>query len=155
MKIKNLFFIFLILLSMYFSTFKMYAQQVSNTLNHNVISVAFEQITPNSILRKRKFLSLKNKSIAQKLNPFLYIGASLLFVYQNIVSEQIQAECVYQLSCSEFTKKSIEKNGFIKGTLAGFHQLSNCFQGAIYEHPVYTINEFGKINNTIDEQIQK
>ena len=155
MKFKNLLFIFSIFICIHFFSIQIYAQQISSTLNQNIISVAFDKNKGEVTLSKRKYLSLKNKSIAQKLNPMLYIGASLLYFYQNVISEQIQANCVYEISCSEYTKKSIEKNGFIKGTLSGFHQLSNCFQGAIYEHPVYMINENGKINNSINGLNQK
>jgi putative component of membrane protein insertase Oxa1/YidC/SpoIIIJ protein YidD len=155
MKFKNSLFIFLIFICAQFFPFQLDAQYINHSINKEIISTVFESNENSTALKKKKILSLKNKSFAQKLNPFLYLGATLLYVYQNTVSEQLQANCMYQISCSEYTKKSIEKNGFVKGTLSGFHQLSNCFQGAIYEHPVYMINENGKINNLIDEPNQK
>lgn len=155
MKFKNSLFVFLIFHCAQFFPFQIHAQQIDRSINNEIISAVFENNENSSTLKKREILSLKNKSFTQKLNPFLYVGATLLYFYQNVISEQIQANCMYKISCSEFTKKSIEKNGFVKGTLSGFHQLSNCFQGAIYEHPVYMINENGKINNTIDEPNQK
>ena len=82
---------------------------------------------------KRKILSLKNKHLITKLNPLTYISAGLLFFYQRIVSEQIQANCMYQTSCSNFTKFEIEKNGF-RGFLLGINQLDNCFQGIEYDY---------------------
>jgi len=155
MKFKNSLFVFLIFYYAQFFPFQIHAQQINCSINNEIISAVFENNENSSTLKKREILSLKNKSFTQKLNPFLYIGATLLYFYQNVISEQIQANCMYKISCSEYTKKSIEKNGFVKGTLSGFHQLSNCFQGAIYEHPVYMINENGKINNLIDEPNQK
>jgi putative component of membrane protein insertase Oxa1/YidC/SpoIIIJ protein YidD len=131
--------------------FQLSAQQIPNSLNKEIVSSVFNNKDDHSTIKKRKLLDLRNKKLIQQLNPFLYVGAGLLFIYQNIISEQIQASCMYQVSCSEYTKKSIEKNGFLKGTLLGFHQLSNCFQGVIYEHPPFMINEDGKINNLYHE----
>ena len=83
---------------------------------------------------KRKLLTFKKKYA--RFNPINYLGAGLLFVYQNVMSEQIQADCTYKISCSEFTKLSIQEYGFIKGTLNGFNQLSECHPQSLYEHPM-------------------
>ncbi|PCH66266.1 MAG: hypothetical protein COC01_08545 [Bacteroidetes bacterium] len=99
---------------------------------------------------KRSFFSFRNKSIFFRLNPINYLGAGLLFIYQRIFSEQIQANCMYEISCSEYTKCSIDKNGIIKGSLLGIDQLSNCFPNVIYDYPRHLINENYKIINAIE-----
>lgn len=91
---------------------------------------------------------LKVNGSASRFNPFVYVGAALLFVYQNVLSEQIQARCMYQVSCSQYTKLSIQKKGFFKGTLLGFNQISECFPGVLKEHSDYCIDQDDKINNT-------
>lgn len=87
-----------------------------------------------------------------KVNPVHFVAAGMLYTYQVVFSEQIQADCIYHLSCSKYTKLCIEKFGLVKGTLQGFHQFSNCFEGVIYDYPDYKVNSIQKINNTIDLQ---
>ena len=99
---------------------------------------------------KRRILNLKDKGIVSKLNPLTYISAGLLFIYQQTLSEQIQAECLYQTSCSNYTKFQIEKNGF-RGFLLGFHQLNNCVPWAIYDYESCRITSENKIINKIDK----
>jgi putative component of membrane protein insertase Oxa1/YidC/SpoIIIJ protein YidD len=82
-----------------------------------------------------------------RINPLYYVSAGMLYTYQNIISEQIQAECMYETSCSQYTKFSIEKYGLIKGTLLGFHQLNNCMPSAIYDYPDFKISKGEKILN--------
>jgi putative component of membrane protein insertase Oxa1/YidC/SpoIIIJ protein YidD len=96
---------------------------------------------------KRKFLSGENKSRVSQFNPLVYLAASALFIYQNVFSEQISASCMYEISCSEITKKAIEKYGLIKGIFIGLHQLSNCSKGMERDHEPQMINSSGKIKN--------
>jgi putative component of membrane protein insertase Oxa1/YidC/SpoIIIJ protein YidD len=70
-----------------------------------------------------------------------------MYLYQNVISEQIQADCLYEISCSQFTKKMIEKRGLILGTFIGFHQLNNCQGNALLDYPNYKISENDKILN--------
>ena len=139
----------------YILTFVIFSASVSlinaQQLSTKISSVTFHEFKSENIPNKRKIIDFSKKSTAQKLNPLLYVGASLLFVYQRVFSEQIQASCVYKKSCSEFTKLSIEKKGIIKGTLIGFNQLSNCFQGALLDKSNYLLTEDGKLNNALDE----
>lgn len=73
-----------------------------------------------------------------RYNPIGYLGTGALFVYQNLISEQIQATCAYHNSCSEFTKLCIRDYGFLKGTLIGLHQLMSCLPFVKYDtHPLY------------------
>ena len=98
----------------------------------------------------RKILDFKNKGTLAKLNPINYLSAGLLFFYQRIVSEQIQANCMYETSCSNYTKSCIERHGF-RGFLLGIDQMSNCFENVIYDYPKYKISENFKVNNQIEE----
>jgi putative component of membrane protein insertase Oxa1/YidC/SpoIIIJ protein YidD len=117
-----------------------------NSLNDKILNVTFDDYKLNET-NKRKILSLKNSKLSTKLNPLTYISSALLFVYQQVFSEQISANCTYEISCSEFTKKAIEKHGIIKGSLIGFHQLSNCVTGIKYEYPDHLISNENKIIN--------
>ncbi len=99
-----------------------------------------------SVTLKRSILKVQSSS--GRYNPFVYVGAALLFVYQNVISEQIQAHCMYKVSCSQFTKLAIQKKGFLEGTLLGFNQISECFPGILKEHSDYCIDQNDKINNS-------
>lgn len=127
------------------------AQNADSLLNENILHNAFSSAQPEHSSH-RKMLSLKNRSIIAKLNPVLYIGGGLMYFYQNVISEQLQADCTYKISCSEFTKKEIEKKGFLKGTLEGINQFYNCFPGTVYERSEYLITNEGKINNQLDAE---
>ena len=84
-------------------------------------------------LKRRGVLEFGKKR--DRYNPLMYAGAAFLFVYQHVFSEQIQADCIYQTSCSEYAKQSIRRKGFVKGMMAGFSQVTECFNGAVYEQP--------------------
>jgi uncharacterized protein len=128
-----------------------FCQQSEATLNEKIVNISFENHSKQKV-EKRKLLSFKKK--AAYLNPLNYLSTGFLFVYQNIFSEQIQANCTYETSCSEYAKLSIQKYGFFIGALKGFNQLSECAPNAIYEHsPVY-INTDGKIINHFEQKIK-
>ncbi len=99
-------------------------------------------------IEKRAFISFDSKE--KKRNPINYLAGSLLFMYQNVFSAQISANCVYETSCSEFTKKSIQKYGLIKGSFIGMHQLSCCTPTIHKDYCEHSISENGKIINRID-----
>lgn len=86
-------------------------------------------------------------SFLGKVNPLHYVSAGLLYTYQNVISEQIQAECMYEVSCSQYTKHAIEKMGLVKGTFIGFHQFNSCVPDVIDDYPTYLISSQGKIDN--------
>ena len=98
-----------------------------------------------------KPIALRKKSFVAKLNPFHYGSAGLMFFYQSVLSEQIQANCNYEISCSNYTKKCIEKFGLVKGVLLGFDQLTNCSVSTLYDFPAYKISQRSKIINAIEE----
>ena len=71
-------------------------------------------------------------------------------MYQNIASEQIQANCQYHSSCSENMKQQIKRKGLLFGMLSGLNQFGNCSGGISKDYPNYKITSEYKINNTIE-----
>lgn len=96
---------------------------------------------------KRKFLSTKNKTFIGKINPLNYLFGSVIFVYQRGFSEQIQADCTYEISCSSYTRLCMENHGPVRGLLMGLDQLSCCFPGVAGEVEHWRINKVGKVKN--------
>lgn len=115
-------------------------------LETKLLETSFSDLRPAA--KKLRKITMFKKQISY-FNPLSYAGAALLFVYQNLISEQIQADCMYQVSCSEYTKRSIENKGLVIGTLMGFNQLSECFSGAQYEHRTSSIHQH-KIDNRVE-----
>lgn len=68
----------------------------------------------------------QNKSFIHKMNPINITFSSLLFVYQNVISSQINASCIYNPSCSEFSKKCIKEYGLVKGLFLTADRLQRC-----------------------------
>ena len=117
-------------------------------LNDKIINSTFSIYHKPTVL-KRKVLNLKDKNFLLKLNPLLYLAAGSLYIYQSVFSEQISANCTYEISCSEYTKKSIEKHGLVKGSIIGLHQLSNCIEGINEQHCDYKISSTNKVKNEV------
>jgi putative component of membrane protein insertase Oxa1/YidC/SpoIIIJ protein YidD len=115
-----------------------------NELNRKLVNSSLAPVKAMSPT-KRAFLPLA-KGVS-RYNPLANAGIGLLFIYQHVFSEQFQASCIYEISCSEYTKMCIRKSGLIGGTLKGFNQLSECIHGALYEHPSRYINQDKKIKN--------
>lgn len=65
------------------------------------------------------------KSI-KTLNPVSLAYGGLLFVYQNGISQHFSADCLYNPSCSEFSKQAVKNYGLIKGGLLSFDRLNRC-----------------------------
>jgi uncharacterized protein len=131
-----------------FFSYNASSQQRSNALNAELLQTAFSEYNYHPA-PKRRMMSLENRSLMGKVNPVNYVSAGLLFFYQNVLSEQIQASCMYEISCSNYTKLSIEKSG-LKGFFLGINQLNNCFPGVIYDYPKHLISKDGKVINEIE-----
>jgi putative component of membrane protein insertase Oxa1/YidC/SpoIIIJ protein YidD len=95
----------------------------------------------------RKFM--KPQRLSQKLNPLFYVGGTLMFVYQNVFSEQMQSDCTYKISCSEYTRQCIQKFGILKGTLVGLHQLHTCVPGAYLDYDKFFLTDEFKVDNSV------
>jgi putative component of membrane protein insertase Oxa1/YidC/SpoIIIJ protein YidD len=123
--------------------------QGDKTINEKILNISFDNIAVHKTGKGKLFSFKKKRSY---FNPLNYLGAGILYVYQNIFSEQIQANCTYEVSCSEYTRLCIQKFGFFTGTLKGFNQLSECTPNTIYEHSPAYINSDGKIINHFEKE---
>lgn len=129
-------------LSLFIYSQCVYSQDVNDKITQQLFTEF--HYTP---AQPRTKVNFKNPGKLSNINFVKHIAAGLLYFYQNAISEQIQAECLYEISCSQFTKKMIEKKGLIIGAFVGFHQLNNCQGNAILDYPSYKISEKDKIIN--------
>ncbi len=94
-------------------------------------------------------ISINTKAIQQQKQPFS-LSKHLLLFYQNFISEQIQANCLYKISCSENMKQSINYYGFLRGFLMGLNQLQNCAHSVKKDYPSNYIKNDKIINYIIN-----
>ena len=121
--------------------------QTDSLINNHLLNLYFNKISNGKQLT-RKFVDVsKNKSVLK------IVGGTLIYFYQNVLSEQIQADCIYEISCSDYLKFCISKYGFLKGTFAGIHQYTKCNGHEIYNHYGFRKNPNGKIINLIGDEI--
>mgnify|MGYP001044601599 CR=1 FL=1 len=97
---------------------------------------------------KRSVMKTPKKGI-KKLNPLPYLATGAMYAYQRMISHQLQANCAYATTCSEYTKLSIEEFGILKGSLLGMYQLQSCFPHTHLNYPDYKISKNGEILNQV------
>ena len=104
----------------------------------------------SGVQAKRSFIENSNKRSVMNT-----IAGGMIYFYQNVISEQIQAGCSYEISCSQYLKLCIEKYGFVIGTFAGINQFLKCTGNNHKNHSAHKINENNIIKNKIDEENYK
>ena len=75
---------------------------------------------------KRVYIYKNQPKTFKNSNPVSLVYGGALFVYQNVFSQHLSASCLYNPSCSDFSKQAVKKFGLIKGTLLSFDRLSRC-----------------------------
>jgi len=75
---------------------------------------------------KRPYISKDEALVLKKLNPVNFLFGGALFVYQNILSKQISAGCLYTPGCSEFSKEAIREYGLVKGIILSDDRVHRC-----------------------------
>lgn len=73
----------------------------------------------------RKYTNL-SKNKWQAYNPINLTFSGLMFFYQNVLSSQVNAGCIYSPSCSEFSKQCIKKHGLVKGVFLSADRVQRC-----------------------------
>ncbi len=86
-------------------------------------SVAKQQI-PGSA--KRAYVYKNQPKTFKNSNPVSLIYGGSLYMYQNYFSQHLSASCLYDPSCSGFSKHAVKEFGLIKGTLLSFDRLNRC-----------------------------
>lgn len=81
------------------------------------------------------------------------ITGALLFFYQQILSEQIQADCVYETTCSSYMKQCLETYGTGRGILSGLYRYTTCTGFEIRYRKEIEIDRHGKIINQARHEI--
>lgn len=75
---------------------------------------------------KRIYIFKNQPKTFKNCNPVSLIYGGSLYVYQNFVSQHLSADCLYDPSCSDFSKQAVKEYGLFKGGLLSFDRLSRC-----------------------------
>ena len=75
---------------------------------------------------KRIYIFKNQRKTLKNCNPVSLIYGGSLYVYQNFVSQHFSADCLYDPSCSEFSKLAVKEYGLFKGGLLSFDRLNRC-----------------------------
>lgn len=84
-------------------------------------------------------------SAFQKYNPVFWFFDGSLTVYQKVISPQISANCLYQQSCSGFSRAAIAEFGIVKGIALTADRLSRCNRVAATTINQFRVTESGKV----------
>jgi putative component of membrane protein insertase Oxa1/YidC/SpoIIIJ protein YidD len=134
-----------------FATLLFFAGPVNaqTDVSQRAVAVTVNLLSGEAPVRSRMLLTANGLA---RLNPLHHVAAAMLYLYQNLLSEQIGSDCMFETSCSEYTKQRIGAKGLIRGTLDGFNQISECQRGTLYEHPRVAVNPEKKIINSVSDE---
>ncbi len=96
-------------------------------------------------------LQTRSGSWLARNNPVSLTFTGLMFVYQRYISPQLPSECLYETSCSHFSKNLISEHGLIRGIVFTADRLTRCNRvAAIDVNPVVIGQESGKIQESVE-----
>lgn len=107
-----------------FVSIKGYSQKINVASDLLLIDSLAKQRIP--LKAKRNYIYKDQPKTFRNSNPLSLVFGGSLFVYQNVLSQHLSANCLYQPSCSDFGKHAVQEFGLIKGTLLSFDRLSRC-----------------------------
>ncbi|MCZ4694210.1 membrane protein insertion efficiency factor YidD [Ancylomarina euxinus] len=82
--------------------------------------------TLNTKKPSREYIYKNEKSWLKKYNPISLGFGSLLYLYQNVLSQQFSADCLYHPTCSDFSKDAIREYGLVKGIFLSSDRICRC-----------------------------
>lgn len=124
--------------------------QKINDLNYISIKLTKDSVQYFSI-RNVKLIENKNKSYIAKYNPVSLCLKGMMYVYQKIISPQLSTDCIYEISCSNYSKELIKNYGFIKGTFCTADRLLRCNRISMKDiHPLSINDKTHKVIEKVD-----
>lgn len=87
----------------------------------------------------------KKIKFIQAINPIYWALRGGLSFYQNHISSQLSASCIYETSCSRFSKKLFSEYGLVKGIFLTSDRMSKCNRISYSQASRFSLNDQGKI----------
>lgn len=100
----------------------------AQTINISADLLLVESVMKQQIQQsERRIYIFKNQPKTFKnCNPISLAYGGSLYVYQNFISQHYSADCLFDPSCSDFSKKAVKEYGLIKGGLLTIDRLGRC-----------------------------
>lgn len=98
-----------------------------------------------------ELLETRSGSWLARYNPVSLTLTGLMFVYQRYISPQTPSGCLYETSCSQFSKNLIREYGLVKGVIFTADRLTRCNRvSALDVHPLVIGEQSGKVKESTD-----
>ena len=101
-----------------------FAQSIDMSADLSLIDSLSQNQLPHS--GNRPYIFKGQPKTWKNSNPVSILFGSSLYVYQNVLSQHFSADCLYDPTCSDFSKQVVKEFGLIKGGLLSFDRLSRC-----------------------------
>jgi uncharacterized protein len=111
-----------------------------STFRSDIVSITSQLSGKQPDSYRRPYIYKDEPSLIKKINPVGILFGGSLFIYQNLLSKHLSADCLFTPSCSEFGKEAIAKTGIIKGTLLAIDRLNRCNRIAAVDLKYYTLD---------------
>jgi|GEM_PF-804449 putative component of membrane protein insertase Oxa1/YidC/SpoIIIJ protein YidD len=93
----------------------------------------------------------KERKFIQKINPFYWGYTGLVNFYQKNISVQIAANCIFEETCSHYSRKLVNEKGIFAGIVLSLDRLSRCNKVTLAETSPLRFTKDGKVMERIDE----
>ncbi len=147
-KVKTKYYALLIIFC-FVSIYKICAQQTSKDLSfiiNNSFHVEDEFSYYHGSFNNKNPMKTKSQSILAAYNPFSASLKAAMYFYQHVLSEQLSKDCPYQVTCSNFSKLSVEHHGLLLGIIMTSDRLTRCSLFSFLDFQNYqSLDSSGKI----------
>ncbi|MCF8231297.1 MAG: membrane protein insertion efficiency factor YidD [Bacteroidales bacterium] len=139
--------ILILLVSVVFTSSEIMAQGVDAVEDLQFLKEATHE---KSHFHEREYVFKEETNAFVKYNPVSVTLGGLLYIYQNSISQQFSAKCLYHPSCSQFGKRAIAEYGFVKGIMLASDRLTRCNKVAGLDiHPLTISDSTQKSNDPV------
>lgn len=75
---------------------------------------------------RRDYIFKNQEKTFKNSNPVGLAFGGSLFLYQNYFSQHFSASCLFEPTCSDFSKEAVKEFGLVKGTMLSLDRISRC-----------------------------
>ncbi|MFQ3214039.1 MAG: putative component of membrane protein insertase Oxa1/YidC/SpoIIIJ protein YidD [Marivirga sp.] len=111
----------------------------------------FELIQNHQQTEVDKTADVPSVNWLNKVNPLYWIYKGTISFYQKNISVQIAANCVFETTCSHYSKKLVDEFGIVGGAILSIERLSRCNRISLVETSTLHFSENGKLKEDIEQ----
>lgn len=89
--------------------------------------------------------SNKKTKLIQAVNPMYWVYKGGVSFYQAHISSQLSTSCIYETSCSRFSKKLFDEFGVFKAIFLSADRIGRCNRLTYSQTSRLSLNEEGKV----------